>query len=406
LSGKAAGVFKKSFLGGFNRTDVLAYFDKVSYQHEQDKKEFTAKIASLEEENKRLSDEMLACSAQIAKEQEYAKNVSAYANGLRTELSRQQFLAEEKNNEIQLQKSLCTQLQHKAAEYEDRITALEQHKIDSQAAAAILNDELAAARTELSRLSAAAETDAAAIAALRQEKETLSAEKAAAETKADALSLEIAQSAAAAQEANTSLRQNLELAIAEKNTAEDQVVLLTALLSDADQKIAQLTASLEEITAERNELEQQYREAVAAAETSAASLAAVAAEREDSKDSGEDSSEKQLTAAKERIHYIDSELASFKDEIRDLRRLTVDSLNNAEKKLTRIENSLGAATKTFDTIKNVAESRTELPQKRTSPLKSAGSTARTAYLTAKDSKNTLFDTVTTALDALVARWSR
>ncbi len=113
MSNKAAGVFKKTFMGGFNKADVLEYLDKVTYQYEQDKKELNERITALEEEGRKAEANSQELTGKLEEEKKRAELATSYANGLRDELTRQQSLNEEKSGELELQKSLSGQLQSK-----------------------------------------------------------------------------------------------------------------------------------------------------------------------------------------------------------------------------------------------------------------------------------------------------
>ena len=184
MSSKSAGVFKKSFIGGFNKSDVLEYFDKMSYQNEQDKQELNSHIETLEQENSRLAGELRECSERLAEEQERAGASASYANGLRAELSRQQFLTEENNNELQLQRSLCGQMQIKLAECEEKAAQLERDKKDCELKLGVLSAGRESSDAKIAELGKRLEELNAGIAEL--EKSRSSAEKDAADARLNA----------------------------------------------------------------------------------------------------------------------------------------------------------------------------------------------------------------------------
>ena len=310
---KPNGIFKKAFLGGFNKSDVLAYFDKMSYQYEQDKKDLNAQIDTLTAENQRISDEAAETAAQLANEQNRAQIAVNYSTGLRTELTHLQELNKEKDAKLEA--------------LADSYTALQAE-----------NDELKAQNAALKQT---ADENDALITTLRAE-----------------------------------------------------VNVLSANCTEAQKSVDTLTARLEAITAERLELEEKYKAAVADAEASAATLVTVSAECEQIKAEAETTAKRQLADANNRLAYINDEFASFKDELHEIRRLTADALNTAERKLARIETSVFTASQKLGDMQNTAA------------LKNVAPVKRTQYLNVRPTKNTLFDSVTSALDALVDRWSR
>ena len=396
MSNKSAGVFKKSFIGGFNKSDVLEYFDKMSYQNEQDKQELNSHIETLEQENSRLAGELRDCSAKLAEEQERAGASASYANGLRAELSRQQFLTEENNNELQLQRSLCGQMQIKLAECEEKAAQLERDKKECELKLGVLSAGRESSDAKISELEKRLEELNAGIAEL--EKSRSSAEKDAADARLNAgqLAAEI-----------TRLKDELSLAQSARDKAETRADDLQESLRQSLSRIDSLTDALNRAEAEREDAERRYAEAVRSAEAAAQKLTPDNAEQADST----------LSDARERIDYVNNELASFKDEIQELRRLTAESFNTAERKLARLESTLESNTRTMESARGVAEGTSSVPQsgpaaaaakmkKLPESIKNVGGAAKGVYQVACQSQSSLFESVMESLERLVGKWSK
>ncbi len=409
MSDKAAGVFKRSFMGGFNKSDVLEYFDKLSFQHEQDKQELNAHIESLESENKKLNGEMQECASRLTDEQERASASISYANGLRAELSRQQFITEEKNNELQLQKSLCDQMQAKLAEYEEKTAQLEREKRETALKISVLSagrESADAKAFELEKRAAEYKSDAdhagEELKALKGERERLIAAQEIAERRAE----EYKGDAERIEREFEALKSERERLIAAREAAEKKAAGLEQSLGRAAARIDELTAALRQAELDRGEAERRYKEALSAARA--------AVEKLEPDEDVQPQTETALSDARERIDYVNNELSSFKDEIQELRRLTAESFNTAEKKLARLESTLASSSRSMESARGVAEGKASVPasgaaakvRKLPESIRTVGGAAKGVYQVARQGQSSLFDSVLDSLERLVGKWSK
>ncbi len=394
MSNRNAGVFKRSFMGGFNKSDVLEYFDRMSYQNEQDKQELNSYIEALESENKKLDENMQECAARLTEEQERASASVSYANGLRAELSRQQFLTEEKNNELQMQKSLCDQLQVKLAEYEEKTEQLERDRSENELKLGVLTAGREKADARIAGLEKRVQELSGRIAELEALKESAEQDAVAARKNAGELEAELVR-----------LKEERDTLDAARASAENAAAALENSLKQSTIRINELTSALRQAEYDREDAERRYADAAAAADRAAQRLAP-------EKDC--DQPDQTLSDVRERIDYVNSELSSFKDEIQELRRLTAESFNTAEGKLARLENTLESSSRSIESARGVAEGKAQIPQsgaaarmkKLPESIKTVGGAAKGVYQVAKQSQGCLFESVMESLERLVGKWSK
>lgn len=129
----ANGVFRKSAFGGFNKSDVLVYLDRVSAQHEQERSELGEHIGKLESINRQLNEELGSCKSQIEtlsgrleEEQGRLSEAEQSASHMLLRLTEQMEQTEARERDLQIQTELCRQLREQIGEYEERVRKYEE----------------------------------------------------------------------------------------------------------------------------------------------------------------------------------------------------------------------------------------------------------------------------------------